>query len=87
MLKERLHPGKDAAGRYRKRKNRIDDEELKEIYATKQPYGEWLDSNLVELKDLKIPNKHVEEYAMKSVTTDCRKPLAIPMKSISTFYP
>lgn len=38
------------------------DEELKEIYATKQPYGEWLDSNLVELKELKIPNKHVEEY-------------------------
>ena len=38
------------------------DEELKEIYATKQPYGEWLDSNLVELKELKIPNKRVEEY-------------------------
>ena len=30
---------------------------LKEKYATKQPYGEWLDSNLVQLKDLKIPNQ------------------------------
>ena len=34
----------------------IEDEELKEYYAKEQPYGEWLDSNLVELKDLKIPN-------------------------------
>ena len=32
------------------------------MYTTKQPYGEWLDSNLVELKDLKIPNMRVEEY-------------------------
>ena len=61
VLKERLHPGKmllvDTA------KGKIyQDEELKEIYATKQPYGEWLDSNLVELKELKIPNKRVEEY-------------------------
>ena len=25
------------------------------------PYGEWLDSNLIQLKDLKIPNKKVPE--------------------------
>ena len=61
VLKERLHPGKmllvdTVEGKI------YQDEELKEIYATKQPYGEWLDSNLVELKELKIPNKHVEEY-------------------------
>ena len=37
----------------------IDDDELKEKYATKQPYGEWLDNNLVQLHDLKIPNKKV----------------------------
>ena len=40
----------------------IDDDELKEMYAKKQPYGEWLDSNLVHLKDMKIPNERVEEY-------------------------
>ena len=40
----------------------IDDEELKEYYASRQPYGEWLDSNLVNLKDLKIPNIKVEEH-------------------------
>ncbi|MFR8138052.1 MAG: glutamate synthase large subunit, partial [Blautia hansenii] len=37
----------------------------KERYAKAQPYGEWLDSNLVELKDLKIPNIRVEEYTPK----------------------
>ena len=28
----------------------IDDDELKEKYAARQPYGEWLDSNLVTVK-------------------------------------
>ena len=37
----------------------IGDEELKEMYADRQPYGEWLDSNLIELKNLKIPNQLV----------------------------
>ncbi len=37
----------------------IDDEDLKNKYAMKQPYGEWLDANLVRLKDLKIPNQSV----------------------------
>ncbi|MCM1112541.1 MAG: glutamate synthase large subunit [Muribaculum sp.] len=60
-LKERLRPGKmllvdTVQGRV------IDDEELKERYASAQPYGEWLDSNLVELKDLHIPNQRVPEY-------------------------
>ncbi len=40
----------------------IDDDRLKESYASRQPYGEWLDSNLVELHDLKIPNRRVPEY-------------------------
>ena len=39
----------------------IDDEELKERYAARQPYGEWLDSNLVQLADLKIPNRQVRD--------------------------
>ncbi len=28
----------------------IDDDELKETYAGKQPYGEWIDRNLLNLK-------------------------------------
>ncbi len=40
----------------------IQDEELKETYARRQPYGEWLDQNLVHLADLPIPNKRVETH-------------------------
>ncbi len=61
IRKDRLRPGKmllvdTVKGRL------IDDEEIKEYYASRQPYGEWLDSNLVRLKDLKIPNIKVEEH-------------------------
>lgn len=62
VLKERLRPGKMLLVDTIKGKL-IDDDELKEYYAKRQPYGEWLDSNLVKLKDLKIPNKKVEEYS------------------------
>ena len=60
-VKERLRPGKmllvdTVKGRV------IDDEELKEGYAARQPYGEWLDRYLVQLKDLKIPNKRIPTY-------------------------
>src|SRR5699024_12036937 len=61
VLKERLHPGKMLLVDTVKGKI-LSDEEIKEIYANAQPYGEWLDSNLIELKDLKIPNMRVEEY-------------------------
>ena len=61
VVKERLRPGKmllvdTVKGRV------IDDDELKETYAGKQPYGEWIDRNLLNLKDLKIPNQRVPEY-------------------------
>ncbi|MGN0293485.1 MAG: glutamate synthase large subunit [Lachnospiraceae bacterium] len=35
----------------------INDEDLKKYYASRHPYGEWLDANMKELKELKIPNK------------------------------
>lgn len=61
-VKDRLRPGKmllvDTV-----KGELIDDEDLKSYYSHKQPYGEWLDSNLKHLKDLKIPNKKVEEYS------------------------
>ena len=61
VAKERLRPGKmllvdTVQGRV------IDDDELKEKYAGKQPYGEWLDRNLINLADLKIPNQRVPQY-------------------------
>ncbi|HIS52563.1 MAG TPA: glutamate synthase large subunit [Candidatus Onthomonas avicola] len=64
VQKSRLQPGKmllvdTVAGRL------ITDDELKEGYAAREPYGEWLDMNLVELKDLKIPNHKVDSYTQE----------------------
>ena len=61
VKKERLHPGKmllvdTVQGRL------LSDEEIKLHYASKAPYGEWLDSNLTRLKYLKVPNAKVEEH-------------------------
>ena len=39
----------------------VNDEDLKMKYATSQPYGEWLDSQIVNLSELPIPNKGVPE--------------------------
>jgi len=61
IVKDRLRPGKMLLVDTLQGKL-IDDEDLKERYASKQPYGEWLDSNLLRLKDLHIPNKKVKEY-------------------------
>ena len=60
IVKERLHPGKmllvdTVKGIV------VDDDDLKEEYAKRQPYGEWLDGNLIHLKELKIPNHNVPE--------------------------
>ena len=68
LIKERLHPGKmllvdTVQGKV------INDDELKEYYAGRQPYGEWLDSNLIELTDLKIPNQKVPSYTAE----ECRR--------------
>ena len=60
-VKDRLHPGKmllvDTV-----KGELIDDDKLKEKFATNQPYGEWLDNNLIKLEDLKIPNKKVPTH-------------------------
>ena len=58
VCKDRLRPGKmllvDTV-----RGELVDDERLKAAYAGRQPYGEWLDRNLVNLRDLRIPNEQV----------------------------
>ena len=64
--KSRLQPGRmllvdTRAGRI------IGDEELKEGYAARQPYGEWLDANLVRLEDLPLPNKRVERHGREAL--------------------
>ncbi len=62
VKKERLRPGRmllidTVKGEI------INDDDLKMYYAKQKPYGEWLDSNLVHLKDLKIPNQKVQEFS------------------------
>ena len=64
VTKSRLQPGRmllvdTVQGRL------ISDDEIKMSYATRHPYGEWLDQNLVELKDLKIPNHKVPNYSQE----------------------
>ena len=66
VVKERLRPGKMLLVDTVKGKL-IDDEDIKEYYSTRQPYGEWLDQNLVHLGDLKIPNKGIEKYDKESL--------------------
>ncbi len=59
VKKSRLEPGKMLLVDLRQ-KRIIEDEELKESCARRQPYGEWLDGNLIHLSDLPIPNRKVE---------------------------
>jgi len=59
VIKSRLQPGRMLLVDTRQGRI-IGDEELKASYAARQPYGEWLDKNLVHLSDLSIPNHRVE---------------------------
>ncbi len=61
VKKSRLQPGRmllvdTVEGRL------VEDKDIKDHYASRQPYGEWLDAGLVYLKDLSVPNKRVEKY-------------------------
>ncbi|MBQ9029994.1 MAG: glutamate synthase large subunit [Parasporobacterium sp.] len=62
VKKERLHPGKLLLADTRQ-KRILYDEEIKEQYAGSKPFGEWLDSNLVSLSDLKIPNRKIPQIS------------------------
>ena len=64
--KSRLQPGRmllvdTVQGRI------IGDDELKEHYAARKPYGEWLDANLLHLRDLPIPNRRVERHSREEL--------------------
>ncbi len=61
VKKSRLQPGRMLLADLREGRL-VDDGELKSRYARRQPYGEWLDANLIHLRDLPIPNKRVETH-------------------------
>ena len=64
--KSRLQPGKMLLVDL-KQGRIVGDQELKESYAARQPYGEWLDGNLLHLADLPIPNKRVERHTSEQL--------------------
>ena len=61
LKKERLHPGKMLLVDLAKGAV-LSDDEVKERYAGREPYGEWLDSNLLHLSDLHVPNQKVPVF-------------------------
>ncbi len=65
VKKSRLEPGKllviDT-----KKKTIISDDECKKYYAARRPYGEWLDMNLLHLRNLRIPNKKVPYHSQET---------------------
>ncbi len=61
IKKDRLRPGKMLLVDTTKGQL-IDDDDVKNYYASRQPYGEWIDSNLVALRQLHIPNRNVEHF-------------------------
>lgn len=66
VVKERLRPGKMLLVDTRKGVL-IHDDDLKLTYASALPYGEWLNNQLVHLKNIKIPNQKVPQYLGKAL--------------------
>ena len=64
VKKGRLEPGKillvDTV-----QKRIISDAECKNYYSHRQPYGEWLDSHLLHLENLSIPNKKIPTHSQE----------------------
>lgn len=64
IKKARLEPGKMLLVDT-KQKRIIEDDELKSYYSKREPYGEWVDANLVHLSDLPIPNVKTHIHTQK----------------------
>ena len=64
IQKSRLMPGRILLVDTRE-KRIISDEECKRDYASRSPYGEWLDRNLVQLASLPIPNRKIPVHTQE----------------------
>lgn len=64
VKKSRLQPGKILLVDT-KEKRIISDEECKNYYASRQPYGEWIDRNLLHLGELSVPNKKIPTHSQE----------------------
>lgn len=64
IRKDRMRPGKMLLADTRRGKL-LEDEDIKSYYASRQPYGEWLDQHLVQLAELPIPNRKVPHHSQE----------------------
>ena len=62
LVKSRLKPGKMLLVDM-KNKRIVSDEECKEYYAKRKPYGEYLDACLATLESLPVPNEKPQHYS------------------------
>ena len=90
VKKSRLEPGKMLLVDTKKKKL-IEDYDLKNEYASSNPYGEWLDNHLLYLKDLPSPDKktHIHSqherdilYKVFGYTYEDVKDIILPMARV-----
>lgn len=90
VKKSRLEPGKMLLVDTKKKKL-IEDYDLKNEYASSNPYGEWLDNHLLYLKDLPAPDKktHIHSqherdilYKIFGYTYEDVKDIILPMARV-----
>lgn len=90
VKKSRLEPGKMLLVDTKK-KELIEDYDLKNEYASSNPYGEWLDTYLLHLKDLPAPDKktHIHSqherdilYKIFGYTYEDVKDIILPMARV-----
>lgn len=90
VKKSRLEPGKMLLVDTKK-KELIEDYDLKKEYASSNPYGEWLDTYLLHLKDLPAPDKktHIHSqherdilYKIFGYTYEDVKDIILPMARV-----
>lgn len=90
VKKSRLEPGKMLLVDTKKKKL-IEDYDLKNEYASSNPYGEWLDNHLLYLKDLPAPDKkthiHLQHerdilYKVFGYTYEDVKDIILPMARV-----
>lgn len=90
VKKSRLEPGKMLLVDTKK-KELIEDYDLKNEYASSNPYGEWLDTYLLHLKDLPAPDKktHIHSqherdilYKVFGYTYEDVKDIILPMARV-----
>ena len=81
VKKSRLEPGKMLLVDTKKKKL-IEDYDLKNEYASSNPYGEWLDNHLLYLKDLPAPDKKTHIHSQHERDILYKEKLVFPAETV-----